>query len=110
MWKSVDLTKIDKLLEEYKDYKHSGESFSSFIETTNDDEIPVWDWTDSIGIVTHGDFENHFSGKYIEKNFEKLANMWFSCSNSQIDWGITLDSIKDEINWEKKDGRNAKKN
>jgi len=93
MWRSIDLTKLDKLLEEFKDYGSEGESFSSFIETTKDDETPVWNWVDSVGVVTPQDFEGKYGEDFIEDNFQGLANQWFNNLNSQVDFGSVLECI-----------------
>ncbi len=98
MWKAIDLTKIDELLLNHKEYGSEGETFSKFIERTSDDEIPVWDWVDSVGVVTKEDFENRFEKQFIEEHFEELANCWFDGLNGQIDFGIILENVKDEFN------------
>ena len=102
MWKSIDLKKIDELLKEYKDFGFEDETFCKFIERTSDDNIPVWDLTDSIGVVTKQDFENNFSKEYIEENFEDLASEWFKGLNAQVDYGIVLECIEEEINYKDK--------
>ena len=98
MWKAIDLTKIDEILGEFKDYGQDGETFSKFIERTSDDEIPVWDWVDSVGVVTPQDFEGKFDKQFIEENFEDLANCWFNGLNGQIDFGIVLECVKEGFN------------
>ena len=97
MWKAIDLEKINTLLNEYKDFGMGGETFSKFIERTSDNGIPVWDYVDSIGVITPQDFENNFDKDFIEKNFEDLANLWFNGLNAQIDLGIVLSCVEDEI-------------
>ena len=98
MWKSIDVNKLDKLLEEYREFGHEkeGEMFSDFIKSTTDDEFPVWDYTDSIGIVTPEDFKKDFSMDFIEHHFEELANLWYKGLNTQVDFGILLECVKDE--------------
>ena len=97
MWKAIDLTKIDTLLKEFEDYKSDSESFSSFIENTRDDEIPIWDWVDSIGVITPRDFESNFEEDFIKEHFEELAKFWFNGLQAQIDFGIVSDCVKDEM-------------
>lgn len=96
VWKSIDIRKLDKLLEEYKDMKYKEESFSEFVEGTKDNNEYVWDLTDSIGVVSKGDFERTFTKEFIEKHFEDLAELWFKGLNSQVDLGIILGCIKEE--------------
>ena len=40
--KYLALELIDELLQEYKNNSYADESFSEFIESTTDNEIPVW--------------------------------------------------------------------
>ena len=71
MWKAIDLSKLDDLLKDYKEFKTKGESFSSFVESTTDDEIPIWDWIDSIGVVTPEDFYSEDLGELLIRNLQK---------------------------------------
>lgn len=109
MWKAIDLKKIDELYKLFnfinKDNKNLvlGD-FKEFIESAGEnkkgkgDGFPVWDWVDSIGVVTPEDFEGAFDKEFIEKNFEDLAHDWFSGLCGQIDFGMLLDCIKED--WE----------
>ena len=97
MWKAIDLKKIDDLHDEFHSLRLEDETFSKFIERTTDDEIPVWDWVDSIGVVTPQDFENNFDKKFIENNFEDLADLWFKGLNAQVDFGVVLECVEDEM-------------
>lgn len=100
MRKVIDLDKLNELLKEYKDFKLKDESFSEFVENTKDDDIPVWDWVDSVGVVTPEDFEMYFSKDYIKKNFKELANLWFKALSAQIDFSIVLENVRDEMKGE----------
>jgi len=77
--------------------KNKGESFSEFVENTKDDGVPVWDLTDSLGIVTPEDFENVFDKKTIEKNYDELTHLWFKGLNYMVDFGMLLDCVKEEF-------------
>jgi len=97
MWKSIDIKKLDILLLEYnKSFKQK--SFSEFLEE-KEDEIDI---TDSIGIVTKGDFENNFSKEFIEEHFENLVSAWFRGLNAQVDFGVLEEVVKDEFAVEEK--------
>ena len=96
MWKTINLDKIDELHKEFHSLRLERETFSKFIERTADDEIPVWDWIDSIGVVTPQDFEETFDKDFIEENFKELAHDWFNGLQGQIDFGILLDCIKED--------------
>lgn len=102
MWKSIDISKLDELLENYNRMKNEGKTFSKFIEVSGlvkDDglNIPDWDWVDSIGVVTPEDFGGAFDKEFVEEHFEELADLWFKGINSQVDFGIVLECIKEEI-------------
>jgi len=97
MWKAIDLKKIDDLLIEYGDFKSDNEIFSKFIERTTDDEIPVWDYVGSIGVITPQDFENNFDKDFIERNFEDLAHFWFKGIDAQVDYGMVLECVEDKM-------------
>ncbi len=92
MWKSIDIKKLDTLLEEYNKSNKS-KSFSEFLET-KEDEIDI---IDSVGVVTKGDFENNFDKDFIDEHFDDLAHNWFNNVNSQVDFGVTESDIKDEF-------------
>lgn len=104
MWKAIDLKKLNDLYLDYPKDKLSGETFSEFVEGRVINDSPIWDWVDSIGVVTPEDFENNFKHKFIQKNFEELANLWFNGLNGQIDFGIAGDCVKDEM--ESRNGNN----
>lgn len=90
MWKAIDIDKLDNLL---KDFNNSNnKSFSKFVEEKDD-----FDWVDSVGVVTPEDFENDFSKEFIKKNFKDLAGFWFAGLNSQVDFGVVLDCVKDNM-------------
>jgi len=99
MWKSIDLNKIDDLLNDYKEFGAEGLSFSEYIlKRNNKGEFKVWDMTDSVGIVTQGDFMDSYKEDYIEDNFEKLAELWFSVLNHHInDWSLVLLGVTEEL-------------
>lgn len=92
MWKAIDVTKIERLLDKYNKSDKSI-PFGEFVEDQEDE----WDWVDSVGVVTKGDFSEAFKDKFIEENFEDLAHLWFKGLNAQVDFGIVLDCVKDEI-------------
>lgn len=51
---------------------------------------------DHIGTVTKADFLNDFKKKFVDENFEELAHSWFRGMESQVDFGIILEVIKDQ--------------
>ena len=96
MRKSIDLRKIDNLFHEFIKTKNKKESFSEFIEKTNDNGKPAWDLVDSIGIVSPEEFKDQFEEKFIKEYFCDLAADWFKGIYSQIDLGIVLNRISEK--------------
>ena len=88
MWKSINISELNKLHHEFDSRRLANEKFDEFVERVGD-----WDTTDSIGIVTPEDFEGRFEKKEIEKDFEEFAELWFKGINSQVDFGMTLEEV-----------------
>ena len=94
MWTSIDITKLNRMLKLYNNSdKMKFKNFEKFVESHEDD----LDITDSVGVVTKGDFENNFDKDFIEENFDDLAYAWFRGLSGQADFGILGDVIKEEF-------------
>lgn len=93
VWDSIDIRKIDDLLKEFEKASIVKElRFEEWVKKNHPDEIDV---TDSVGVVTEGDFENNYSKKFITENFDRLGDLWFKGLNAQVDFGIVSNCAKD---------------
>jgi hypothetical protein len=93
----VETCKLNKLLDEFKEYGFEDESFQTFVERTKNNGEYITELVNSIGFVTKEDFENTFSKDFINEKFEKLRHSWFKGLNSQVDFGILLECLKEEF-------------
>lgn len=97
--------KGERLREISQEYKASGRKLPLFTdkeirkatEKYLKDEKEELKAKDSIGIVCEEDFEDTFHKEFIQENFPELASLWFSGLANQIDFGIVLESVEDEM-------------
>jgi len=106
----IELGKIDELLKDYQTMRNRGESFSEFIRVSKDADTEEydWNWVDSVGIITKGDFAYDFDVEFLEENFDDMAHDWFKGMEGQVDFGILLECVKEE--WKTKEKLFLEKN
>ena len=97
MKQMIELNNLDQMQEEYNKWKKPKESFRDYLLRKHNDNDWIVEWFDSVGIVSKGDFENHFKKKYIEDNFESLGESWFKGLSTQVDFGEVLNFLQDEF-------------
>lgn len=74
--KVIELSKIDELLEEYKEYKNRGEKFSEFIEVSKclDNNEAIFDWNlveaDNLIIMKEDKYGNANENKNINRRLK----------------------------------------
>jgi len=96
--KMIETGKLDELLAEYIKSRKQDRNikFSEYVEALLDETgEPIAELVDSVGIVKKADFEGAFQKPFIDEHFENLAEAWFKGLNSQVDFGIVLDCVKD---------------